>query len=140
MSPSLPIHPRVPRGRSRIGDSELLVIERARALIEDLEAELERELGHEARPAERLRLLRETTNRITRTANDAIRAYDKARRAVEAELERNGPNAEAALATRVRLRAARLELLRALEVAGRRYPWAIAARSEASGASGTQKP
>ena len=140
MSQSLPIHPRVPRGRSLLGGSELLVMERARALIEDLEGQLERQLRNESRATERLRLLRETTNRITRTANDAIHAYDMGRRAVNAALERNGPNADAALAMRDRLRAARLELLRALEVTNRRYPWAGAAGRLVPDDSGRPKP
>lgn len=124
MSASLPIHPRVPRGRSRVGGDELLIIQRATMLIDDLGSDLDSQLRAERRATERLQLLRRTANRITRTANDAIQAYGKARRTLDAELERTGGNVEAALAMRARLHAARLDLLRALRVASRRYPWA----------------
>jgi hypothetical protein len=119
-SPSL--HPRVPQGRSRIAGHDVLAVERAAALIDDLGAELDLRLTREPRAGERLRMLRETTNRITRAANDAIHAYARGRRALEAELKRRDGNGEAALATRARLRAARLDVLRALDAANRRYP------------------
>ena len=121
-SASLPVHPRVPRGRGRAGANDLLVIQRACALIDELGADLDARLEAEPRATERLRLLRATTNRITRTANDAIQAYRRARRAVDAELQRSHGSAEGALAMRAGLQSARLELLRALRVAGLRYP------------------
>jgi hypothetical protein len=136
-----PSHPRVPRGRSRVGGYDLLVIQRAIALIDDLGSDLDRQLVAEPRPTERIRLLRETTNRITRTANDAVHAYARARRAINAQLARGdgSGNAEAALAMRAELHAARLELLHALEVAGRRYPWTDALGSDdAANAKGTR--
>ena len=142
MTSSSPIHPRVPRGRSRVGGYDLLVIQRATALIDDLGSDLDRRLTAESRPTERLRLLRETTNRITRTANDAVQAYARARRAINAQLERteaNG-NVEAALAMRAQLHAARQDLLRALRAAESRYPWTDAlAPEEATGAK-TDEP
>jgi hypothetical protein len=107
-----------------VGSADLLVIERASLLIDDLGADLDRELNRETREAERLRMLRETTNRITRTANDAIQAYRRAVRAVNAERERNDHDDEATLAMSGRLQAARLDLLRAIEAANGRYPWA----------------
>jgi hypothetical protein len=117
----LPNHPRVSQGRARIGGSDLLIMQRAIRLIDDLGADLDQRLHAETRPAERLRLLREATNRITRTANDAIQAYARGRRAVEARLDRPEARAEA-LAARDRLRDARLDLLRALDAASHRYP------------------
>ena len=120
MSTTLPNHPRVSAGGSRIARSDLLIMERARALIDDLGADLDRRLLTERRPAERLRLLRETTNQITRTANDAVQAYVRGRRSVDARLERDADAPEAAT-MRDRLREARVELLEALERAKRRY-------------------
>ena len=123
MSPSLPTHPRVPRGRSRLGAADLLVVERATALINDLGADLDRQLGTETRESERLRMLRETTNRITRVANDAVQAYARAQRAITAHVERTDADVDAALLVRANLHTARRDLLRAIDVANRRYPW-----------------
>jgi hypothetical protein len=130
MTTSLPSHPRVPGGRIRTGGSDLLVIQRATQLIQDLGADLDRRLTRETRPTERMRMLRETTNRITRSANDAIHAYGRARKAVAVQLDRSDGRAEEALAMRDRLRSARLELLRALSDANHRYPWADGAEEQ----------
>jgi CHASE3 domain sensor protein len=140
MTPSPPIHPRVPRGRSRVGGYDLQVIQRATLLIDDLGADLDRLLTAEPRATERLRLLRETTNRITRTANDAIQAYARARRATQAQIERGdgSGNAEAALAMRAQLHAARRDLLRALRTANRRYPWTDAPGPEGDAIAGKE--
>lgn len=69
-------------------------------------------------------MLRETTNRIIRTANDAVHAYRRAIRAVD--IERARPDADVAAANEMHahLDAARLEVLRVLELAKKRYPWA----------------
>ena len=139
MTSSLPNHPRVTRGPARIGGSDLLIMQRASALIDDLGASLDRQLASETRPAERLRLLRETTNRITRTANDAIHAYARARRAVNAQLERSDGKEDGVLAARDRLRAARIDLLRALDAARERYP-AVDAGDEATTTPGGDGP
>ncbi len=96
-------------------------MERACSMIAELGSELDQRLVSERQPAEQLRLLRSTTNRITRTANDAIQAYIRARRAVNAEVERDTARAEDALVMRGLLQAARLELLRQLDVASARY-------------------
>lgn len=101
---------------------DLRVVQRASAVITDLGRELDRQLASERRPAERLRMLRETTNRITRTANDAVHAYQRASRAIDVELARAGGDKTAAREMRVRLNDARSEILRVLEVAGERYP------------------
>jgi hypothetical protein len=120
-----PVHPRLLAGPAPIGGAELRTIHRATSLVEELGADLDRRLAIELRATERLRLLRETTNRITRAANDAIDAYRAGDRAVTRHLAREEPNrATEALATRARLSAAKVELLRALEVAAQRYPWA----------------
>ena len=122
MTPQNPLPLRVPQGRSRLAGLDLVAVQRATTLIEDLGADLDRQLAREARESERLRMLRETTNRITRAANDAIQAYGRARRTLNAELERRDGNTEAALAMQARLRSARQDLLRALHSANRRYP------------------
>jgi hypothetical protein len=136
MTVRLPAHARVPRGRRRVGGSDLLILQRASVLIDELGADLDERIASEALAAERLRLLRATTARITRTANDAIQAYARARRALDAEIGRGGSGVEAALATRGRLGAARLELLRALASAGHRYPPSSSAAHGAGVATG----
>ena len=128
---SPPLHPRVPRGRRQPGSLELVVVQHASSLIGELGAELDAMLQRETRAAEQLRLVRVATNRITRAANDAIQAYARGRRAVEVELGRDGRDASAALDMRSRLRAARLELLSALEAAKRRYTWSDSSRPPA---------
>jgi hypothetical protein len=114
-------HPHVPRVR-RLAASDVMTVQRASSLIEELGARLDEELGRESRPGERLRLLRETTNRITRAANDAIHAYARGRASVERELRRAGGDTELARRTRDELRSARVELLRVLAIANSRYP------------------
>jgi len=101
---------------------DVALLQRASATILELGTALDARLLNERRPAERLRMLRETTNRITRTANDAIQAYGRASRAVAAELERPDTDPAAAREMRRRLDAARAELMAALQVASRRYP------------------
>ncbi len=102
--------------------NDLDLVQGASAAIADLGAELDRSLAREKRESERLRMLRETTNRITRTANDAVHAYRRASRAIKTELERPDANVAAAKEMRRRLDKARAEVLRALEVAQERYP------------------
>lgn len=116
--------PRMPVRRNRLAAYDLLTIQRASSVISDLDAELDAKLEHEANARERLRLLRETTNQITRAANDAVQAYRRASRAVNAELEKPNANITAAKEMRAHLGAARRELLGVLDVASRRYPWA----------------
>lgn len=67
-------------------------------------------------------MLRETTNHITRAANDAIQAYQRANRAVTAELAKPHGDVLAAREMHSRLQRARRDVLRALDVARRRYP------------------
>lgn len=120
-------HPRVPRSRNPAGGHELMLIQQASALIEELGSTLDVQLGAQSDEAERLRLLREATNRITRAANDAIRAYGKGQRLVGSEMQRGDGHAADAAAMGRKLRGARLELLRVLETASQRYPWASTA-------------
>lgn len=118
---------------------DLRVVQGASSVITELGVELDRRLDSERRPAERLRMLRETTVRITRVANDAVHAYARARHAITAEVARSGGNAAAAAEVRTRLEAARLEVLCALEVAQRRYPW-VDADTGPAGARGASQP
>ena len=67
-------------------------------------------------------MLREATNRITRTANDAVHAYRRASRAIKTELERPDANVETAELMRTRLDEARAKVLEALAIANERYP------------------
>ena len=101
---------------------DLRVVQHASLLITDLGTDLDRQLADEQRPAERLRMLRETTNRIVRAANDAVNAYARASRAVNAERARPHGNIAAADEMRILLDAARLDVLGVLEIASQRYP------------------
>lgn len=130
-----PSHTRLGR---RVAD--LRTVQHATALIEELNASLERVLLKEARPGERMRMLRETTNQVTRAANDAIQAYRRARATVEAELELPHGDLEGAQEMRILLDQARADLLAALDLASRRYSWASwppsVAAAEAAGKDG----
>ena len=96
-------------------------IELDSAEIVRLGDELDDQLSRESRPAERMRMLRATTNRITRRANDAIDAYRKGKQLVTAARAAQGDIASIDhMASR--LAAARVELLRVLSVAETRYP------------------
>jgi hypothetical protein len=97
------------------------IVEGASQLIRELDAALDRQLAAERRPSERMRMLRETTNRITRAANDAAQAYARTSRGIRTELERPDADVVGAELMRARLDAARGKLLQALEVANRRY-------------------
>lgn len=116
--------PTAPGSRSRAARNDLLVVQRASTLIRELGTDLDQQLEREPRPSERLRLLRETTNRIVRTANDAVHAYRRASRSIQNELERGHPHVEAAAELSRQLQAARSELLSVIDAANRRYPWA----------------
>ncbi len=100
---------------------DILLVQRTSRMITELGLELDRKLAKERRPSERLRMLRETTNRITRAANDAVHAYQRTSRALRAELERPDGDGDTANAVRVRLEAARSEVLEALDAARAKY-------------------
>ena len=98
------------------------VVESASWEILELGADLDRALAREPRPSERMRLVREATNRITRTANDAIDAYRKGKVAARREKLKHGADLPAIEEATARLAAARLEILRLLAIAAERYP------------------
>jgi predicted nucleic acid-binding Zn-ribbon protein len=114
--------PWAPGSRSRAARNDLLVVQRASTHIRELGHDLDQQLEREPRPSERLRLLRETTNRIVRTANDAVHAYRRASRSLQNELERGDPHVAAATEMMRQLQAARAELLSVIDAANRRYP------------------
>ncbi len=113
----------LPRTSSRLKmrRADVLIVERASVEIASLGTDLDRRLERESRPSERLRMIRETTNQITRVANDAINAYGRASRAVRAEEDRSEPDLVAARAMRARLDAARAAVLSELGEAEGRY-------------------
>jgi hypothetical protein len=103
---------------------DVRAVQRASASILDIGSALDRRQLAERRPAERLRMLREATNQITRTANDAIQAYRRASATVHAELAIPDGDHDEARAMRLELEAGRSELLRVLELMSGRYSWA----------------
>lgn len=106
------------------------IIRRATTRVEELGAMLDQQIRDEQRPDERLRHLRHATGQITRTANDAIQAHRRVAAALRDEATRAGADAEdIERATRV-LAEARADMLHALEIASRRYPWADPWRPE----------
>jgi hypothetical protein len=113
-----------PPARPRSAVLDTRHVERAAAMIVELGDDLDRHLEDETRPSERMRLLREATNRITRTANDAVQAYRRARRALDAELRRPSADVDAVNRLGERLTAARDDVLAALDAANARYPHA----------------
>ncbi len=115
----------VPSTRLGRRTSDLRVLQRATANIDELNAALDRQLAGEPAEHERMRLLREATNQITRSANDGIQAYRRVSAAVRSE-EARSDAADAAELLRIQsaLETARRDLLRALEETSRRYPWA----------------
>jgi hypothetical protein len=117
---SVPTRP--PNTRLGRREPDLLLIQRTPDSIADFTRTLDQRLAQEQRPEERMRMLREATNQITRSANDAIQAYRRARASVDAELEM--PNGDHAHAKRMSkdLEVARQAMLAALETANRRYP------------------
>jgi hypothetical protein len=117
--PIRPIHTRLGRR-----EPDLQLLQRAPAAIADLTEILDRRLAEEQRPEERIRMLRETTNQITRTANDAIQAYRRARAAVNAELEMPDGDWVHARKMSAQLDLARADVMEALAQTSHRYSWA----------------
>ena len=109
---------------SRRSSGDLRVIQRATTRIEEVSAALDRELLAELRPDEQVRLLRQATSQITRAANDAIQAYRRVTEGLQAENQRGDTDPSEAERMTQTLATARSEMLEALEVASRRYPWA----------------
>ncbi len=116
----------VTRSQTRPGrrSTDVRVVQRATTSIVDLNESLDRAMRAEPRPDERLRMLRATTNQITRAANDAIQAYRRARAAVHAELQMPGGDRKQAQRMQLLLDGGRADILRVLEVTSRRYSWA----------------
>jgi len=104
--------------------ADVRVVQHATTSIVDLNQSFDRAMRAEPRPDERLRLLRETTNQITRAANDAIHAYRRAQAAVHAELQMPGGDRKQAQRMQLLLDGGRADILRVLEVTSRRYWWA----------------
>ena len=94
--------------------------------IEEQTAILDRQLATEGRSEEQLRHLRHATGQITRSANDGVHAYRRALLAIKQESERDDVDPDEVQRTSEHLRAARARMLAALDIAGRRYPWANA--------------
>ncbi len=107
-------------------ERDLLLLQRAGLLITELGEDLDGQLEHEARPSERLRFVRETTVRITRTANDAIQAYRRTRRVLDASVAGTTGDGQEFAAIRTRLSIDRRALLAVLDKAAARYPEAPA--------------
>ncbi len=101
---------------------DLAMVQRSSHVIHDLGIELDKRLLGERRTKERMQMLRETTNRITRVANDAVLAYQRTSRALRDELARPDGDVAGAARMRKRLEAARADVLHALDVAKQRYP------------------
>lgn len=109
---------------SRRSSGDLRVIRRATTRIEEVSAALDRQLQAELRPDEQVRLLRQATSQITRAANDAIQAYRRVTEGLQAENQRSDTDPSEAERMTQTLATARSEMLEALDVASRRYPWA----------------
>jgi len=109
---------------SRRSSGDLRTIRRATTRIEELSAVLDRQMLGEERPAEQLILLRQATSQITRSANDAIQAYRRVAEGLRVEAERSDSDPDETARAAAELAEARDGMLRALDVASRRYPWA----------------
>lgn len=71
-----------------------------------------------------MRLLREATYQITRTANDGIQAYRRVAETIRRELEMERGDRSGAEHMNAILQEARTDILTALDESSRRYPWA----------------
>lgn len=122
----------------RARDVEL--VQRTGPLIDELGTALDLRLRSEGRLSERMRLLRDTTNQITRATNDAIHAYRRVRRAIALDLESPRADTVALTALGHRLSAARADILAALDAANRRYPWSDLPDGQPGQQSGWKDP
>lgn len=132
----MPIRP----SHTRLGrrEPDLRLVQEAPAAIADLTAILDRRLAEEQRPSERTRMLREATNQITRTANDAIQAYRRARAAVTAELAMPEGDWAHARKMSLQLDSARQDVLAALDRTSQKYSLGQAWPSAESAENGTE--
>jgi hypothetical protein len=118
--------------------ADLRTVQHVAARIEAFNATLDAQIAAATRPEERLLRLRDATNQITRAANDAIQAYRRVASSIRDELAaEHGAKGEAEKMQRD-LQRARADMLRVLEVASRRYPWAAPWRPDE--AEGTEGP
>jgi len=117
--------------------ADLRTVQHVAARIEAFNATLDAQIAATTRPEERLLRLRDATNQITRAANDAIQAYRRVASSIRDELAaEHGAKGEAEKMQRD-LQRARADMLRVLEIASRRYPWAAPWRpDEPEGTSG----
>ena len=106
--------------------ADIRAVDGAARRIEEQTVILDRQLAAEVRSEEQLRHLRHATRQITRSANDGVQAYRRALVAIRQESERDDADPMEVERTSEHLRAARARMLAALDVAGRRYPWADA--------------
>lgn len=109
---------------SRRTQSDIRAIRQATKRIQELSTILDGQMLGDDRPDEQLRHLRQATGQITRTANDAIHAYRRVSNALRAEGDLADADVDEIERTTQILASARAEMVNALEVAGRRYPWA----------------
>ncbi len=114
-------HPLSTRLGRRRADMDL--VRDASGSIAELSASLDRQLGSEERPGERMRMLRETTNQVTRIANDAVQAYGRVRSTITSELDRPEGDRPGARQMQSDLSRSRADVLRALEAMKERYAW-----------------
>jgi hypothetical protein len=104
--------------------ADLRTVQHVAARIEAFNATLDAQIAATTRPEERLLRLRDATNQITRAANDAIQAYRRVASSIREELAAEHGDKAAAEVMQRHLQRARADMIRVLEVASRRYPWA----------------
>ncbi|HEU4863533.1 MAG TPA: hypothetical protein VFU44_07150 [Candidatus Limnocylindria bacterium] len=109
---------------ARRSTADLRAIRAATARIEELTSILDRQIDADARPEQQMRHLRQATGQITRSANDGIQAYRRVAQALAAEKSHADADRAETERTRRELSRARSRMLRALELASKRYPWA----------------
>ena len=109
---------------SRRISADLRVIRGSTKVVEEQRGILDRQLAGGRGAADQLRDLRHATGQITRAANDAIRAYRRVSAALKEEAERADVDAAEVGRLTKEVAQARVEMLTALELASRRYPWA----------------
>jgi hypothetical protein len=107
--------------------ADIRAVDAAARRIEEQTVILDRQLAAEGRSDEQLRHLRHATGQITRSANDGVHAYRRALVAIRQESEREDSDPAEVERISEQLRTARTRMLAALDIAGRRYPWADAA-------------
>ena len=108
--------------RWRAIERDLRLLRSAALLIAQLGEELDQRLEAEVQPSERLRLVRETTVQITRTANDAIKGYRNTKQFLDTSVAGARGDGQEFTAIRTRLSTERRALLAALDRAAARYP------------------